>query len=199
MFSLANIAVLIPAAGISSRMGRPKQLLPWKGSTLLGNCICMAQSITDTIVIVNGAYKEKIEAEVKKFKVETVHNLIWKEGLGNSIAFGVNHIVEKHKDIDGILIVLPDQPFVTTIYLKEMVERFSDYDNSILATQYNGMNHGVPVMFPKRYFGELKELTGEKGAKPILEKYKDHVVSITPEFKLKDIDTVDDYQDLLKN
>ena len=199
MFSLANIAVLIPAAGNSSRMGRPKQLLPWKESTLLGKCIHIAKSITDKIVIVNGAYKEEIEAEVKKFNVETVHNLNWREGIGNSIAFGVNHIVEKYQGIDGILIVLPDQPFVTTVYLKAMVEMFSDYHNSILATQYNRMNHGVPVMFPKRYFEELKKLTGDKGAKTILEKYNDNVVSITPEFKLKDIDTVDDYQDLLKN
>ena len=157
MNTQVNIGIVIPAAGSSSRMGKPKQLLPWMETTLLGNCVAIAQSICDKVILVTGAYRNEIEDQVEKFKVDTVYSLNWEEGLGKSIAVGVGHLVEKYQDIDGILILLPDQPFITQEYLEKMVEQFSNKENLILATQYDKKDYGVPVMFPEKYFEELKQ------------------------------------------
>lgn len=180
-------------------MGKPKQLLPWGETTLLGNCVSLAQAITNKVVIVTGAYREKIEAEVKRFKLETVFNPNWDEGLGNSIATGVNYLVKNHQEINGILILLPDQPLVTTKHLKAMIGQFSNYRDSIIATAYNVKDHGVPVLFHQKHFEALKTLTMDTGAKTILKRNADQVISLPPEFDLKDIDTQADYEAILNN
>ena len=104
---------MILAAGSSSRMGQPKQLLPWKDSFLLNHTISVAESIQPFItVVVLGANYERINSKIQHRRVVVFRNLKWKEGLGSSIACGINFIQNAGDPVDGVLIILPDQPLI---------------------------------------------------------------------------------------
>ena len=184
------------AAGSSSRLGTPKQLLKWKGTSLLEHVISTAVGTEIGVVtVVLGANKDAIYSKIERFVAEIIHNKTWKKGLGNSIAFGIRHISKSNK-IDGALVVLGDQPLVTSAYLKEMISQFNPGQQQIIATQYPNGKKGVPVLFDSYYFPELGEQDGDKGAKTILEKYKEHVRLLEGTDILSDIDTISDYEAL---
>jgi molybdenum cofactor cytidylyltransferase len=117
-----NIAILILAAGASSRMGRTKQLLPWQDTTLLGSAIRTARdSNAKSVAVVLGANAESIRGRVNvgrgvKTDADFVENTAWETGLGSSIACGTEFLIEKKIVYDGILIMLADQPLIDTEY-----------------------------------------------------------------------------------
>ena len=114
-----NIAVLILAAGNSSRMGeRVKQVLPWKTTTLLGHAVEQAStSMASRTYVVLGAYEEIIRAEVNLDEVVTIQNTNWENGLGNSITAGMEQFSAQSLSYDAVLIMLADQPFIDSNYL----------------------------------------------------------------------------------
>jgi len=191
-----NIATLIMAAGSSSRMGTPKQLLSWKDTTLIENVMSnVLQLEPSKSIIVLGANSEQITPKIEPHPVEIIHNPDWNNGLGNSIAFGVNYIQNNYK-VDGVLIILADQPLIDTSYLKGMIISFEAGKNQIIATQYDNEKLGVPALFDKYYFEELSAIDGDKGAKSILEKYSDQVITTQFETNVFDVDTKEDYKKL---
>jgi molybdenum cofactor cytidylyltransferase len=193
----SNIGLLIPAAGASKRMGSPKQLLKWGTSTLLGHTIETAQSLQCCeICVVLGANYDVIETEINQSSIKIIKNEQWESGLGRSIGFGVEHLIEAHPTMNGILIMLADQPLIDARYLNSMIEIFSPGEQQIIATQYDHDRQGVPALFDKNYFEELAKLSDDKGAKEIIEKYSNHVTMLTAHGKISDIDTAQDYEDL---
>ena len=184
------------AAGSSSRMGDPKQLLQWKNVTLIENAInnALQLSILKPIVVL-GANNEKIIPIIESYPVEVIHNSNWTSGLGNSIAFGVKH-VRNNKKSDGVLITLADQPLIEMTYLKEIIESFETDKRQIIATQYKNGKLGVPVLFDRSYFNELSIIDGDKGAKLIFEKHSDSVIISPFKTNVFDIDTEEDYKKL---
>jgi len=194
-----KISVLILAAGASSRMGRPKQLLPWKKTTLLGNAIQNAiASEADTVYVVLGANIESIRDEITNHPVETVDNPNWESGLGSSIAAGVTFILKNNIEFDGILIMLADQPLMDTEYLNMMIDTFYRRPESIVATAYRN-KAGVPALFDKAYNIELVNLNKDFGAKALIAQKINQVFTINPENKVVDIDTKSEYDKLIKN
>ena len=189
-----KIAVLIPAAGASKRIGSPKQLLKWGSSTLLGHSIETAQQLNNLeIFVVLGAYYENIKQTIEHFNVQVIKNKNWKHGLGSSIACGMNHIIDDPCNYDGVLIMLADQPLIIPHYLNEMINQFQIGKDQIIATSYTNGKHGVPALFDKKYFKELTSLNDDLGAKDVIEKHSEFSSTITINPRIDDIDSMEEY------
>ncbi|MDC6364672.1 MULTISPECIES: nucleotidyltransferase family protein [Flavobacteriaceae] len=190
-------AILILAAGSSSRMkGEIKQVLPWKKTTLIGHAIKQATKITSHVFVVLGSNANVIQQEIPS-EVQTVFNPNWKNGMGSSIAIGVEHILTSKQSIRGLLIMLSDQPLLDAAYLNEMVDFFKTEKYTIVATSY-GEKLGVPAIFQNSVLNELTELRKDFGAKQIIKKYSAAVKSVDPKGREIDIDTLDTYHKMVQ-
>lgn len=185
---------LLLAAGSSSRMrGSSKQLLPWGQTTMIGHCISEVQrSRLDSLLVVLGAEAAKIQAVIPA-ETNIVINKQWSDGIASSIRAGVDHIASKDP-VDGILIMLADQPFVSTAYLNELIEAFDSRDTIVASTYDHGL--GVPALFGADHFDLLAALEGDKGAGSILNTRRDSIKIIESNTELTDIDTIDSYSAL---
>lgn len=186
-----KIAILIVAAGESKRLGRPKQLVSYKGKTLLYHTIreCLETEVKD-VYLVLGANKEEIETQIVISDCTVVYNENWKKGMGESIASGVKKIVEK-EDYDGIIITVGDQPFLSSKILNRLIEKAKKEKKPIIISKYKE-GAGPPSFFDKEYFSELMELSTDEGAKGVIKKYKEEVLFISFEQGDIDIDTPED-------
>ena len=194
-----NIAVVILAAGESSRMKQAKQLLPWGTTTLLGKAIEEAlQSNSKKVYVVLGAKAETIQMQFKSTEVSWILNKNWKKGMGSSISCAINYLVHLKTNYDGILIMLCDQPLIDADYINKMIATFKRSNKRIVATAYKHSN-GVPVLFDKKYLEDLSNLEGNIGAKQIIAANSNGVIAINPNGKEKDLDTMEEYQQALKN
>ncbi|MEE9364884.1 MAG: nucleotidyltransferase family protein [Cellulophaga sp.] len=194
----SNIAILILAAGESKRMGCIKQLLPWGDSSLLGNAIQIAlQSKIEKITIVLGANVSIIKRKTDLSQVEIVVNQRWKEGMGSSISYGVKAVLDKERETDAILVLLADQPYVTSEHLNLLKTSYTDNKKGIIVTS-NTNGVGVPVLFDKTYFEALLQLEGEKGAKQIITSSLNDTMVLEATALTTDLDTYGAYEEALK-
>ncbi|MEZ4810928.1 MAG: nucleotidyltransferase family protein [Allomuricauda sp.] len=193
-----SVAVLILAAGASTRMeGKIKQLLPWNNQALLAHTIQQAIKVTDKVTVVLGANSEIIKPKIPQY-IEILDNPHWKNGMGSSIAFGVQHLLHTKNVMDGLLIMLVDQPLLDATYLNEMTNHFIAGEHKIVATDYGG-NLGVPAIFHSSVLPELTELDQDFGARHILLKYKSQAKIVFPKGREVDIDTIEKYNQLIDN
>lgn len=183
----SDIAILILAAGESSRMKRIKQLLPWGNTTLLGQAIEAARtSSARSVQIVLGAYRDQIVERLDLKSEEIIVNGTWKKGMGESIAIGVEEILKKRTP-DAILIMLCDQPFIDTEYLNIMIQRFKTADRGIIGTNYTP-KVGVPALFGPDHFDELTKLAGDRGAGSLIDEKRTDCIGLNADGKEIDID-----------
>lgn len=195
---IPNIAIAILAAGSSSRMGQPKQLLKWGNETLISNAIKNALSTkAQDVILILGANYDNIYQEAQNNFISIIKNDNWQDGLASSIAKAAQYSMESGQQIDGLLITLADQPLITSEYLQNMINNFESGANQIIATSYEANKKGVPALFDKDYFSELAALTGDDGAKRLLKKYISNVSVTGSEVINLDIDTEADYQNLI--
>ena len=191
-----KVDIIVLAAGSSKRMGSPKQLLKVGETTLLGTILkTVVQSKANNVTCVLGANASLITPSISKFEIEIVINPNYSNGLGTSISKGVSHL--KDRDIDGVIILLGDQPFISSNYINKLVTTFSEEPHHIISTKYANKN-GVPALFPKKYFNQLLLLNKDKGAQDILNNSLDFIKTLELVPNLKDIDTPTDYQNLTK-
>lgn len=188
-----NIQHLLLAAGASKRMGKPKQLLPWGKETLIEHQIHTLFETNNMVSVVLGAYADKISVVIEKFPIEIYTNKDWKNGMGTSISFGLKKLVEKHPDVDAVLISLIDQPLIRSNHFKKMTDLFQPGNNEIIVSCSEKGWSGSPVLFDKAYFKELLKLNSDEGAKSIVHKYRNSVKLIAGEDSLNDIDTLETY------
>ena len=193
---MLNIQLLLVAAGASSRMGEPKQLLPWNNQTLIEHQLNNLLKTNTTTSVVLGANAEKISSVIDSLPISIFTNPKWQNGMGNSISFGIQQLLEKDANIDGILISLIDQPLLTTEYFNKIIESFQINKKQIIVSQSENGWLGAPVLFDKTYFDELINLKGDEGAKLIISKNKNKIHLILAETILQDIDTPEAYQKL---
>jgi molybdenum cofactor cytidylyltransferase len=190
----SNIAIVILAAGKSSRMGRAKQLLPWGKSTVLGHAIQQALAAeTQDVFVVLGANHKRIEDTLAPTSAYFLINENWQNGLGTSIALAATHLLKS--TCAGMLIVLADQPQVDTAFLNKLTQQFRPTENQIVATKY-ATKTGVPALFSRSYFEELSNLQGDRGASKIIKNSAAFVTTIAPDSELIDIDTPEAYEAL---
>ncbi|WP_374086416.1 NTP transferase domain-containing protein [Methylomicrobium lacus] len=188
-----NVYALILAAGGSRRLGRPKQLLRWQGQTLLERAIGSAREVLPgRVSVVLGAEAESIRAAVDLNPVETLQNPDWQDGLASSIRLGIEALPAS---AEAVLILLCDQPLIDSAHLAALLDAWRSEPGRIIASQYD-LSCGVPALFPAVYFDRLKTLTGDKGAKPLLQEFDAHVIKIPCARAELDIDTQSDFERL---
>ena len=186
-----KIAGLLLAAGGSSRLGRPKQLVEWKGKTLIRRAAeALIEAGCSPVVVVLGAEVESLLEEFKGLDVEVVINDSWDSGMGSSIAFGMRSIISTDLQPDAVLISLCDQPLVTAEKLRPFIETLVLSHADVIAAHYNDVA-GVPALFSSQYFPDLAALDGEKGAREIIRNSPDAVTIPLPEAAI-DVDTPSD-------
>ncbi len=191
--------MLLLAAGNSSRMGFPKQLLKWKNTNILQHAInTVNEIITGDKILVLGANFEKIKSNINTSETNVLYNENWKKGLGNSIAFGVNFLKKNFPNTESVLILLADQPLIDVNYLKLILKSHNQNSNKITCTTYDNGKFGVPAIFNKIYFEELEQLNNDTGAKVLLKKYSSEVIALDGIKIVRDIDTIEEYDELYK-
>ncbi|MEL6699054.1 MAG: nucleotidyltransferase family protein [Bacteroidota bacterium] len=189
------IAILVLAAGKARRMGQSKQLLPYGETTLLGHCIqtafaCPAQGVYPII----GAYANRIQAEIQVDGIHWLLNPHWEEGLSASIRRGISYLLEERPTIKAALVLLGDQPLITAKDLQPFFDSFAQEPARIVSTAY-GEKHGVPALFPRKYFQDLLLLKGDRGAGKWMASQADiKRVTLRTTF---DVDTKEDYDRLV--
>ncbi|WP_350285876.1 nucleotidyltransferase family protein [uncultured Croceitalea sp.] len=194
MKTTADIGILILAAGASTRMGSPKQLLPWKHTTLLGNAIEQAEKVSQHVKVVLGANSALIQEQLKNRAIGIIND-DWQKGMGASIAFGVSEML-KTKGYDGILIMLADQPFVDAAYLTKLMHCFKNESYKIVGTNYD-KGVGVPAVFHSTVFTELQQLHEDYGARKLMKSYRQELLGIDANGKTVDVDTKEAYDNLI--
>ncbi len=163
-----KIGAVLLAAGASTRMGAPKQLIRFDGVSLLRRAAEAAiGSGASPVVVVLGAHAEEMEPELEGLNVEVVVNEEWAAGMSTSLRVGVRALVEMAPDTGGALITLCDQPFVTGAHLADLV---SSFRAPITASHYN-RTLGVPAVFHCSVFGELESLEGDAGARRLIQRF----------------------------
>ena len=186
---------MILAAGSSSRMnGQSKQLLEFRGKTLLRLAAeIAAQSNFAKIVAVLNAESKNSSEEINGLPVIPVINENAKSGIGSSIRSGLSALDDGN--LDAAIVMLCDQPLITPAILRRLADAFFQTGRSIVACRYEN-TVGVPALFARAHFAELSGLSGDEGAKKIIEKYNENVALVdAPEAGL-DIDTLEDYRKL---
>lgn len=188
-----NVYAVILAAGASRRLGSPKQLLEWRGRTLLGNTIENARSLlNERVIVVLGSQAETIQEKVDLSGVVAVVNPDWQTGIASSIRAGIDSLPV---NADGVLMLLSDQPLVGYRAMQNLLTQWRIEPSCIAVSQYQD-TVGVPALFPSAFFGALRSLRGDRGAKSLLLQFEDKLQKIPlPEAEL-DIDTREDFDHL---
>jgi molybdenum cofactor cytidylyltransferase len=194
---MAEIPVLLLAAGSSARMGRPKQLLPWGDMTLIEHQISVLLKTGNPVNVVLGFYSDFIIPLIEKYNINIFINHNWNKGMGGSVSLGIDKIKRMFPEADGVLITLLDQPMITASYLEKMKSAFQPGLQQIMASQSTSGWSGVPALFDKCYFTELAQLSNDEGARKIIKKYADNVIHLDGGEMLEDIDTPESYAFLL--
>lgn len=190
------IWALVLAAGESKRMGRSKQLLPFGKKTILETVIDhISQSTVDDTLIVLGSKREKIEEAIKDFPVKSVHNPNFKKGMLSSVQKGFASLPE---DVDAVLVFLGDQPMIPSSVINEIVRAYQSTEKGIVLPVYEH-KRGHPVLISTRYREEVAHLNPEIGLRELVHKHEEDIleVQIDSSSILEDIDTPDDYKDLM--
>ncbi len=166
-------ALILLAAGASTRLGRPKQLLPFRGQSLLRHAAQTALAAScRPVVVVLGAGDERLRPELAGLPVQTVFNPHWTEGVASSIRAGIEAVAA-----EAALFMLCDQPFVTAEMLDRIARCHRQDRAAIVASEYEGAL-GAPALFSREFFPELAALKGDAGAKKILLRHADRLARV---------------------
>jgi molybdenum cofactor cytidylyltransferase len=192
---MPKVAALILAAGESSRFGRPKQLIEFRGKTLIRRAVDAGiEAKCAPIVVVAGSAREKIEEELRSSEAEVVENKKWKQGIGTSIRAGVAHLMSRENP-DGIVLLTCDQPFVDAAVVHGLIQLHQQSGKPIVASSYAN-TLGVPALFARTYFDHLLALKDDTGAKSIIARNpRDVALFSFPEGNI-DIDSPEDWENL---
>jgi molybdenum cofactor cytidylyltransferase len=194
----SKISIILLAAGSSSRMGQSKQLLDVRGKPLLLHSTKAAlDSGAKSINIILGANEQPHREVIKQLPVDIISNHFWKSGMGSSIKAGLNHLVRKHSDTEAVIIMVCDQPAITSIHLQNLIRKFEETRSPIVASYYSS-TAGVPALFSRSFFSNILMLKDDQGAKKIIEQFPEQVQKVEFPGGSMDLDTGEDYQKYLK-
>jgi len=184
-----NFAVIILAAGNSSRLGQPKQTVVFNNTTLLNNTIQKAKDSTlNDIYIVLGANAEQIIPTLDS-NSSIVINEDWKLGMGKSIAVALEAIIDL--EYDGVVVLLSDQIYLGSLCIDNLIKVRKTQSKGIVLSKYKN-GSGPPSFFDKKYFKDLLLLDDDNGAKSIVKNNFHDVAFVAFENGDVDIDTPED-------
>ena len=190
----ATVGLILLAAGSSSRLARPKQLLPYQGQTLLRHAAeVAAASPCRPLVLVTGALHDELLPEIEGLPFHVVRNDAWADGMGGSIAAGLTELetAAEAAKVDAVVVMLCDQPLLTPEVIGELIVQFQATGQPVVASAYGG-TQGVPALFSRELFPQLLELRGATGARELLQQYK-HLPTVDFAGGTTDVDTEAQY------
>lgn len=188
-----RFGAIILAAGPSSRMGTPKQLLRFEGKPLVVRAVEAALAGSAwPVVVVLGANAEAVRPVLARLPVLVAENPAWPEGMAASLRTGVITLGQFSRSLDAALIAVCDQPAFSAEVIARLLAAQRETGRSIVAASYSG-RRGVPALFLHEHFSTLTALTGEEGARALLNEDSGKVAAVDlPELAL-DVDTPSDY------
>jgi len=196
--SRLKFGAVILAAGASTRMGAPKQLIEIERKPLLVRAVEAALgSPAWPVVVVLGANAEKIRPSLARLPVLVTENSAWAEGMAASIRAGIMTLQQFSRRLDAALIALCDQPAFSTDTIEQLLAAHRRTGRSIVAAHYAG-RHGAPALFLREHFQTLVGLTGEEGARALLNDNPDRIASVDLPNLAIDLDTPQDVAGLNK-
>ncbi len=191
-----RVAAIVLAAGAGTRMsGQIKQLLPWRGKTLIENAIEIAtrSQVNETLVVL-GAHAETIRPVVEPTPARVVLNRNWADGHSTSIRAGLDALAP---DTAAAIFLNADQPFLTSAVINAILQHYRETDEAMIAAEYAG-RRGSPVLFDRKHFDALRRLTGEQGGRELLAQSPWARVSFADARLGADVDTWDEYTQLIQ-
>ena len=194
-FRTKPIGIIILAAGASRRMGRPKQLLKIDNQTLIERAIAITQALENQqTVVVLGANAEKIIPFIPShLSLDFIINENWEQGMGTTLKAGLEFLLTKEMDLSAVIVMVCDQPYLSTKVLQELIDRYHETKAEIVATSYNNII-GVPALFSKALFDNLIGLDKDEGARKIIKRYEGQMEVIDFPKGIYDLDTPQAYQ-----
>jgi molybdenum cofactor cytidylyltransferase len=195
---IEQFGIIILAAGQSSRLGSPKQLLEFDGRKLIVGAVETATYFSlYPVIVVLGAHAEIIKSYLDMPSIKLVQNENWNKGVSSSIKKGVEEMELNYPHVDGLILMVCDQPYLDHITIQKLIDLQRQTDLVAVACEYDGIP-GTPALFHKSLFGELSILEGDKGARKLFESMKDKVARLPFSAGAIDIDTQEDYLKLIK-
>jgi molybdenum cofactor cytidylyltransferase len=190
---MAAVGAVILAAGPSTRMGMPKQLLQFGGQTLLRRAAFAAlEAGCRPVVVVTGANASACRESLDGLDVQEGENHQWQSGMSSSVRVGVEAVVAVEPKTAAVVLMLCDQPFVTRDIVAALVAVYRETGCSIVASRY-GKSYGAPALFGSAHFAELRALEGATGAKQVIQKHLPKVHLLPFPGGEIDVDTRDDF------
>lgn len=194
--SESNCAAVVLAAGASTRLGEPKQLVVVDGEPLLLRTVRVAREAgCDPVVVVLGFEAQRMRAALGGMPVLFAENANWHSGMGSSLRRGMEALADIDPGIAGVLVLVCDQTALSAEVLRELRRVHARGDRSITASRYSG-RVGVPAIFSAPYFPELMRVEGDRGARGILERHTGDVATVEFADGVKDLDTPEQLRDL---
>jgi molybdenum cofactor cytidylyltransferase len=182
----SSIAIIILAAGASTRMGKPKQLLEYNGRSLIQHAVEVATaSGCHPIIVILGANAERIKPEIATLSVETIENLFWQQGMSTSIRKGIETLNKNNSKAEAAILMLCDQPFVSPDLIEQLIK------------VYRTTCAPIPALFDRTLFSQLTTLSNDVGARQIIKKYSQQVAKVSFPEGIIDIDTPQDYSNAI--
>ena len=189
-----KVGAVVLAAGGSIRFGKPKQLAIFQGEPLVRRIVTAAKDAgCAPVVVVAGAIQ--ITPVLAGLPVSIIEHPNWSNGLGSSIAVGVKHAVTITANLDAVILLSCDQPFVDAATLRQLIQLHLENGKTIVASAY-AETLGIPALFDRSCFGDLLQLRGDSGAKGIILARGHDVVPFNFPAAAIDIDTTADYEKL---
>ena len=187
------ICAVVLAAGLSRRMGVQKLLLPFGGKTVIAHIVdqLLASTVNNVHVVV-GHQAERISRELSDRQVSIVNNPNYKSGMLSSVRCGLQSQPEKCR---AVMVVLGDQPSITTELIDQMLQSFATTENSILVPLYKG-KRGHPILFSSLYRDEILTQHGDVGLRGLLHSHSDDIfeLAVSSASVLCDMDCPEDYR-----
>jgi len=196
------IIAVILSAGESSRMGRPKALLPIDGVRFIEKIVTALKSTrVNEIIAVLGHNAEEMRQKVSDLPVKIVLNPDYKQGQLSSLIAAIRNIEsgENHSRVDAILVHLVDHPYINADLVNLMIDRFYETKKLIVVPRHQG-RRGHPVIFSRALFPELLAAPIDQGAKTVVHAHRDQTLEIDTDDAgvTVDIDTPEEYQKHVK-
>ena len=192
------IVAVILSAGESSRMGRPKALLPISGIPFIEEIVrALKGTKVDEIIVVVGHHAAEIQEQIAHLPITVVVNEDYKKGQLSSLVAAIRSLESRTDSakIDGLLVHLVDHPFISPPLVDEMIDRFYRSRKLIVVPRCRG-RRGHPVLFSRELFSELLRTPLDQGAKAVVHGHRDETLEIETEYEgvTIDIDTPEEYR-----
>ena len=191
----SQVAGVVLAAGGSKRLGQPKQLLDWQGEPFITKIVKTGlASGLRPLVVVTGAERDLVQDAMGDLPIRTVINPDWEAGQAGSMQAGLNALPE---DCEAVMFLLGDQPQVSPLLIRQLIERFYQHRKPVTAPLIGGQR-GNPVLFSRETFSKLRLVSGDQGGRAVIQQFEVDWLPWVDDRALLDVDKEEDFDLMLR-